>query len=127
MSFFDNAEDRTVRTVVIISLLFGFALRMRQYLFNRSIWLDEASLANNIIGRSFAGLTQTLDFGQGAPIGFLFIQKLMVTLFGGHDYILRLFPLIAGVVSLYLFYQVVRATTAGFGQVLATCLFSIST
>lgn len=127
MAFFDNSDDKTVHTVVIISMLFGFVLRMRQYLFNRSIWLDEAALANNIVGRSFAGLTQTLDYGQGAPIGFLFIQKLMVTLFGGHDYILRLFPLIAGVVSLYLFYQLARDTMAGFGQVLANGLFSIST
>ena len=106
--------------------MLGFALRAQQYLFNRSIWLDEAMLALNIVRRSFVGLTQPLEFNQGAPLGFLFIQKLMVTFFGSQDYILRLFPFIAGVVSLYFFYHLARTTMTGLGQILATYLFSIS-
>ena len=119
-------NDKTIRTFVIVFLVFGFILRAHQYAFNRSLWMDEAMLALNIVDRSFAGLTQPLAYNQGAPLGFLFIQKLAVTLFGNHDYILRLFPFIASVVSLFLFYHLANAVTKGLGRILAVYLFSVS-
>ena len=48
----------------------GIALRVRQYLVNHSLWEDEASLAFNLVNRSFSQLTQLLDYHQAAPIGF---------------------------------------------------------
>ena len=44
-------------------------------------------------------LTQLLDYHQAAPIGFLFIEKLSILVFGNHDYIMRLFPLLAGILA----------------------------
>lgn len=121
-----STNDRTLSNIVVITLIFGFAIRAQQYLFNRSIWYDEAALALNVVRRSFIGLTQPLEYSQGSPLGFLFMQKLMVTCFGSSEYILRLFPFIAGVISLYLFYNLARAITTGLGQILAAYLFSIS-
>jgi len=43
-------------STVMIILLVGFILRMRQYLTGRSLWIDEAMLALNIVNRNFAGL-----------------------------------------------------------------------
>src|SRR5690606_12042987 len=60
----------------MLVVVLGIVLRLRQYFANRSLWVDEASLALNIINRSFGGLTQPLDYNQGAPVGFLFIEKL---------------------------------------------------
>ena len=77
----------------------GIALRLRQYLANRSFWADEASLALNIVGRSFSGLTLPLDYEQGTPILFLLIEKLSIVVQGTNDFILRLFPLLAGLLS----------------------------
>lgn len=87
-------------------VILGLILRVRQYLANRSFWGDEASLAINIVSRSFAGLTKPLDYHQAAPIGFLFIEKLFIILFGNKDYILRLFPLISGILAIYLIYRI---------------------
>ena len=37
-------------------ILVGAALRIARYLDNRSLWLDEVFLTNNLLHRSFAGL-----------------------------------------------------------------------
>jgi len=52
-------------------ILLGLVLRLRQYLLGRSVGLDEAMLALNIVGRDYAGLWKTLDYNQGAPVAFL--------------------------------------------------------
>lgn len=48
-------------------VLIALALRIVEYLHNKAIWLDEAHLALNILQRGYAGLTERLDAGQGAP------------------------------------------------------------
>ena len=101
-------------------VLLGTALRLRQYLINRSLWSDEANLAVNLVTRNFSGLTRLLDYHQAAPLGFLFIEKLSIIIFGNHDYIMRLFPLFAGILATYLIYKIARASFGTFG------LFAVS-
>lgn len=96
------------RLSILAALAIGAGLRVYFYLLNRSLWFDEAMLALNLVARDFAGLLQPLDYTQGAPIGFLLLQKAVISLFGNHDYVLRLFPLFCGLTSLPLFYLVVR-------------------
>ena len=91
-------------------VLLGSLLRLRQYLLNRSLWGDEASLAINLVTRNFSGLTQLLDYHQAAPVGFLFIEKLSILIFGNHDYVMRLFPLVAGISAIYLVYKIGHAS-----------------
>lgn len=105
-------------------IILGIILRLRQYLFNRSLWADEGSLAFNLANRSFFGLTQPLDYEQGAPLGFLFIEKLFVVLLGNRDQIMRLFPLLSGLVAIYFFYRIARDHIQG--GMLATFLFAVS-
>jgi hypothetical protein len=106
-------------------VLLGTALRLRQYLLNRSLWADEASLAVNLVTRDFSGLTRLLDYHQAAPVGFLFIEKLSIVIFGNHDYIMRLFPLFAGILATYLIYKIARASFGNFG-LFAVSILSIS-
>ena len=108
-------------------VLAGFVLRLRPYLANRSLWLDEAMLANNILSRSFAGLTQQLSNDQGAPIGFLFLQKTVTLLLGDSEYALRLLPFLAGCLSLVLMFLLVRKVASPFAGGLALALFAAST
>jgi hypothetical protein len=85
-------------------LLIGIILRLRQYLSGRSLWADEAMLALNIVNRNFSQLFQPLDYDQGAPLGFLLVEKLFHAALGRTEFALRLFPLLAGLASLWLFH-----------------------
>ncbi|MFC1666993.1 glycosyltransferase family 39 protein [Candidatus Omnitrophota bacterium] len=93
---------------LIVIIFYGIILRLRCYLFNRSLWVDEAMLSLNIINRDFLGLLKPLEYGQGGPIGFLWVEKFMVLLFGNSELILRLFPFIAGILSILLFYILIK-------------------
>ncbi|AFZ43602.1 hypothetical protein PCC7418_1407 [Halothece sp. PCC 7418] len=84
----------------IIAVVFGFAVRLVQYLSNRSLWGDEASISLNIINRSYSELLTPLSHNQAAPPGFLTVEKLAVQLFGNSEYSLRLFPLISSAIAL---------------------------
>lgn len=95
--------DKSILSYLIIA--FGVAVRLVQYLSNRSLWADEAVLALNIVNRSYGELLQPLDYDQAAPIGFLMLEKLAVQILGNNEYALRLFPFICGVGSLFLFYE----------------------
>lgn len=87
---------------------FGILVRLVQYVFNRALWNDEAALALNIINRSYLELLQPLDYNQGAPIGFLMVEKLAVQVFGNNEYALRLFPFLAAIASLFIFYELAK-------------------
>ena len=102
----------------------GIILRLRQYLVNRSFWADEASLAFNLVTRSFSGLTQPLDYHQGAPVGFLFIEKLSILLFGNNEYAMRLVPLLFGILAIYLLYLLAK-TYIGLSGFFALLAFSV--
>lgn len=102
----------------------GIILRLWQYSFERSLSGDEASLAYNIVNRSFFGFTQPLDFRQAAPIGFLFIEKLISVMLGKQDYILRLVPLFSSILAVYLFHRIAREHITG--GMFASLLFAIS-
>ena len=107
-------------------VLFGIFLRVWQYAVNRSLWLDEAMLALNIVNRSFGGLTQPLDYDQGAPIGFLIIEKMIVQLIGYQDYILRMFPLLSGIMAVFLMWKAAQNYIARSGALIALGLFVVS-
>jgi len=89
-------------TLVILVLT---AILVMQFLYNRSLWLDEAMLSLNIIKRSFTGLLHPMDYNQVAPVLFLLIEKGFTWLFGNAEMALRLFPLICSVLSLVLIYR----------------------
>ena len=86
---------------VMVLLTLGLILRLRQYLFNRSLWLDEAYLAISFMGRDLSELLlQPLANNQAAPLGFLLLVKAVTSVLGTHDWTLRLMPLLSGVLSL---------------------------
>jgi hypothetical protein len=86
--------------LLAILVTLGIALRLRQYLFDRSLWHDEVSLAVNIINRDLLTLLSTpLAYNQSAPPGFLIATRLLVSNFGSQEWVLRLTPLLAGVLG----------------------------
>lgn len=107
---------------VVVAL--GLALRAIQYAADRSLWFDESMLALNVLHRSAAGLTETLDYAQAAPLGFLELEKLATHAFGDSELALRALPLLCGLASVPLFaalaLRLLRPATA----LLATLVFA---
>lgn len=114
------------RAIAGIIIGVGILLRLFPYFHNRSLWLDESWLALNILQKSYSQLMGVLNNGQMAPIGFLSIEKFMVLSFGDSEYVLRAFPLLAGIFSLFLFYGVARRVLTSRGLLMALGLFAVS-
>ncbi len=110
-----------------IILFGGILLRLIPYLFNRSLWLDESMLALNIINKNFTQLlTQPLEYDQAAPLLFLVVEKISANAFGTSEYALRLFPLLCGVLSLFLFYRLSKLCLTPKAVPIALGLFAIA-
>ncbi|MBN9389429.1 MAG: hypothetical protein J0I20_15480 [Chloroflexi bacterium] len=116
------APDRLPLTIILLGVLF----RVGQYLFNRSLWIDEASIALIIKERSFGQLFEPLNYNQAAPIGFLLLVKTATILFGYNELALRLTPLLCGVASLPLFYLVARRLVRPGAVPIALALFAVA-
>jgi hypothetical protein len=101
-------STRTARTwLSILLLVAGIALRLWQYFGRSALWTDEATLANNIVARTYEQLFfAPLAHNQVAPVGFLLVEKLAVTSFGANELALRACPLIFSIVSLLLLWRV---------------------
>jgi 4-amino-4-deoxy-L-arabinose transferase-like glycosyltransferase len=91
------------------------------------LWLDESFLALNIINRPFAELRHSLEYGQAAPIGFLYAERLVVELLGTSEYALRLLPLLCGIASVFIFWRIAHHLLSPLGVVVALAIFSVST
>ena len=107
-------------------LLAGFFFRLRQYLTGRSLWLDEAMLALNIVNRDFGNLFKPLDYDQGAPIGFMLVEKTFSLIFGRNEFSLRLFPFLVGLLSLWMFYLLLKHYASGWGRWVGLVLFAFN-
>lgn len=117
-------DQNLFKYLSILGVLLGALVRLIQYLSNRSLWEDEVNLVLNIIDRSYLELLKPLDYNQAAPPGFLFIEKFAVQLFGDNEYALRLFPFIAGMISLVAFYQLANRYTSKIAAPIAIALFA---
>jgi uncharacterized membrane protein len=104
----------------------GALLRLLQFFSGRSLWYDEALLALNVVHRSFQELFRPLDYHQGAPIGFLLLEKLSTQLAGKGELALRAIPLLAGLISLFVFHEVARLYLSPKAVPIAFILFSLS-
>jgi hypothetical protein len=101
-----NFEQKIINAI----LLLGVTLSLVQFIYNRSLWRDEAALALNIINKNGLELLKPLDYMQVAPILFLQLEKLFSILLPNSEYGLRLLPLLCFWFSLYFFYRILKLT-----------------
>ena len=92
--------------------MLGVAVRVTVWFQNRSLFIDEANLARNFCERGLWDFFRPLDHDQFAPPLFCFFQKCSVLLLGQHEYALRLFPLLCGVASVFLFFYIAKQLIA---------------
>lgn len=89
-------------------LFIGLLLRWVVYQQNRSLIMDEANLARNIVEKGVVDFFQSLDYHQYCPPLFLLWSKLNITLLGVNEYALKLAPLITGIAVLFLFWLLIK-------------------
>ncbi len=88
--------------------IIGIVLSIINFINNRSLWTDEATLSLNIINKPIYELLQPLDYNQVAPVGFLLVEKFFASLLGNTDWSLRIFPIISFFLSIFLIYSVTQ-------------------
>ena len=116
----------TSRRLLLALVVLGVALRIAQYASDRSLWIDEAWIALNLIEKPFSALTGRLDFNQAAPVGFLLVEGAAAKLIGYGEKTLRLFPLVCGVASVPCFAWLARRALARAAAPLAVLLFAVA-
>jgi len=123
-----NVKQIFWRWLPWLIIAFGIILRLDQYLFNRSLWLDEVLFAVNVANQTFLGLFEApLDYvNYNRPPGFLLMAKLSIIWFGNSDFILRLFPFFCGTLSLLLYYRMAKIYISTQAVPLALFFFAIS-
>ncbi len=106
----------------------GIFLRIKVFLENRSFWLDEAWVAAETVNRSLKDILINVRLFSEFPqsIGFSLIIKISTILFGNNEYAFRFFPLLCGIISIFLFYFILKKITSPEVQTIALGLFVFS-
>lgn len=119
-------REQILRHAPWVCVGLGVVLRVRDWAVDRSLWVDEASLALNILDRPIVGFLEPLAYDQAAPFGFLVLEKLATGVFGAGEPVLRLVPLLAGIAAVPLFWGLARRMLPRGEAVVAVGLFAVS-
>ena len=115
------------RTVFYTVIGVGILLRLFHFIDNRSLFIDEIFLSSSLIRMNFTELLAPyLDYEQKAPIGFLWLVRACVLLFGKNEMALRLISLLSGIGSLFLFLPVARYFLKPLGVVVALGILAMA-
>ena len=95
-------------TVILFFVVLGIVFRVIRYAQNLPLWSDECLLSVNFIDRGYGDLLGPLVNGQIAPILFLWLQRLVLDVWGFSEWTLRLFPLVCGIGSVLVFWRLAR-------------------
>lgn len=98
-------SQKTIKYILSGFIFLNFLIVIINFFTFRSLWLDEAALALNIVDKSIFELLEPLDINQVAPIGFLMIEKFFASLFGNSDWSMRIFPVISFFISSFLIFK----------------------
>jgi hypothetical protein len=105
--------------------LIGMGLRLREYVADRSLWLDESFLALDLIRGGVPALLGHLDFNQGAAPGFLLVEK-GIEVVDRSEAALRLPSLVFGLATVVLAWRVARRVCSPAAALIAYALVAFS-
>ncbi len=116
----------TSETWTWLAVAIGVALRLLDYADCRPLYKDELSLLTNLVNLPVFDFHTTLTEYQLAPPGFLVLERLLVRLPGNDELVARLFPLVCGLASMFLFRSTARRYLSPRAVPIATGLFALS-
>lgn len=112
---------------LLLVFIAGSALCSIHFFGRSSMWFDELTCALNVQHRTYYQLaTQSLDYNQVAPIGFLLLEKFATDVFGENDLAFRFFPWVCSLISLVLFVPIATHFIKGPMAIAAYLLFACS-
>ena len=121
--------SRTSQLNYVIWALIGLGIFFRLFHFfdNRSMFINGIYLSSSLVRMNFLELaTLPLDYEQKAPIGYLWMVKLTVLLFGKSEMVLRIFPLLCGIAAVFVFLPVCRYFLKPVGVVIAMGIMTLA-
>jgi hypothetical protein len=122
----DLHGNARVRRLVWGFVALGTIIRLVAYLLRFPLWIDECMLAENFLDKGYLELLWPLRSGQVAPFGFLWIELACVRVFGFSEWSLRLFPLVCGIGSLFVFRHVASRLLTGVPLILAVACLAVA-
>jgi hypothetical protein len=81
--------------------LAGTALKIYQWYFSKPLWVDEEMLLLNVRDRAMSELIGPLWLNQAAPLGWVALQRAVITEFGTSDRAVRAIPVLFGIGTLW--------------------------
>ena len=116
-----------VRAAAVGAMVVGATLRLLAFADRRPLWFDELMLTLSIGTRSYADLAhQPLDYGQTAPLFFLWAERLATRLAGMGEWTLRALPLVSGLALLPFLWSAGRRLLGEREALLALVLAALS-
>lgn len=121
------ADSKKGELVLLVLVLLGVFFRLYQYFYDHSLWLDETYLSISLFKKSYYELaTSALLKQQKAPLGFLWLLKFFISIFGNSEYALRLVSLISGIATLFIFVPVAKFFLNYWGVLVAVGILSVA-
>jgi len=95
----DTKGRKLAVSAPVVVAAIGVLLVVYQWANARPLWLDEEMIALNLRDRGFASLAGPLWLDQSAPLGWLFLQRLVLLTLGTSELALRAVPAAFGVAT----------------------------
>src|SRR5262245_20522322 len=112
--------------LLVLGGLMAAAVISRIHLLDRSLWLDEAWVANSIRAASLQQAIYYDDWLQTTPPLFIALSRLVTAVFGTSNVAFRALPALSGIVSVVLFsFMALRLLKPSFA-IIAILLFVFS-
>lgn len=92
-----------INNFLIFGIIYGIVIMLFNFAQFRSLWQDEGRLALNFF-QDWGFIFKPLENETTAPVGFLFLMKLLFELFNHTDWSIRLLPLFSSLLSIYIIY-----------------------